>query len=143
MKNRRWAYFVFVAALALILFVVSSRTSTKVCIGATCLQAENALGSSKRARGLMFRKSLPVNKGMLFFFPNTAQHTIWMKNMRFPLDIIWIDQEKQIVDIHKSALPCKDICKSLVPRQGARFVLEVNAGFTDSNGIKIGDKAAF
>jgi len=88
----------------------------------------------------MFRDNLGVDQGMLFLLKEEAVHTFWMKNMRFPLDIIWIDKEKKIVDIAKNALPCvNNTCPNLVPRQKSQFVLEVNAGYADKNNIKIGE----
>jgi len=80
---------------------------------------------------------------MLFIFEKESLHSFWMKNMRFPLDIIWIDKDKKIVDIYKFALPCKDICKTITPSLKAKFVLEVNAGFVEKNNLKIGERLDF
>jgi uncharacterized membrane protein (UPF0127 family) len=63
--------------------------------------------------------------------------------MRFPLDIIWIDRNKKIVEIYEYALPCKDVCKTITPQAAALYVLEVNAGFAKKQGIKIGDRLTF
>ena len=76
-------------------------------------------------------------------FDREARHNLWMKNMRFPLDIIWLNRNKKIVDIYQNALPCKEICKDLIPQSAAAFVLEVNSGFVAKNQIQVGDKVDF
>ena len=126
-----------------IFYACTLRIIKKVCLKSVCIQAELADSASKRQRGLMFRKNLAENKGMLFIFDAEKRHGFWMGNMRFPLDIIWIDHSKRIVDIYKDALPCKDICKNIVPQVDARFVLEVNSGFAEKNQVRIGDSVDF
>jgi uncharacterized membrane protein (UPF0127 family) len=91
----------------------------------------------------MYRNKLPQNKGMLFVFQEEQIHAFWMKNMRFPLDIIWADADKRIVDIRENALPCQESCPHIVPEFPAKFVLEVNAGFVENNNIQVGDKLEF
>ena len=115
----------------------------KVCIGKACVLAEVADTPAKRVKGLMFRDSLPQGKGMLFVFEQEKVHGFWMKNMHFPLDLLWINSAKTIVDIYPHALPCKDICKTLAPRAAARFVVEVNAGFVAKNRVQVGDSVSF
>jgi uncharacterized membrane protein (UPF0127 family) len=80
---------------------------------------------------------------MLFVYQEEGAHSFWMKNMRFPLDIIWIDRNNRIVDIYEFALPCKDFCKTITPRANAKLVLEVNAGFIAKNRIRVGNKVIF
>ncbi len=92
-------------------------------------------------QGLMFRKSLAENGGMLFVFPNEQARTFWMKNTMIPLDIIFIDSNSTIIDIKQNFAPCqKDPCETYtsLPTQ---YVLEVNAGFVNRNNITIGDHA--
>ena len=115
----------------------------KVCTKDICISAELATTDKARQKGLMFRKSMPQDRGMLFVFDKEAVYNFWMKNTRFPLDIIWIDQTKKIVDIYEYALPCKDVCKTIVPQAAALYVLEVNAGFTKRHGINISDSLSF
>jgi uncharacterized membrane protein (UPF0127 family) len=91
----------------------------------------------------MFRKNLANNQGMLFVYQDEGRHTFWMKNMRFPLDIIWIDSNKRVVDIYEFALPCKEFCKTISPQSAAKFILEVNAGFVRKHQIKIGNTVSF
>lgn len=117
----------------------------KVCIKNVCLQAEIADSKSEKMRGLMYRQSLGWAAGMLFIFDKEARYSFWMKNMLIPLDIIWIDSNKKIVDITRNALPCKEqqACGSIIPALEVKYVLEVTAGFSDRNKIGIGDKLEF
>jgi len=99
--------------------------------------------AEERSRGLMFRKSLPQNQGMLFLFDKSGQHRFWMKNMNFPLDIIWIDQEKRVAQISKNVQPCMDLCEDIISGSKVMFALETNAGFIDKYKINLQDKVKF
>jgi uncharacterized protein len=93
------------------------------------------------ARGLMFREYLPWNSGMLFPFHDEQPRTFWMKNTFIPLDMIFIDRSSKIVDIRENVPPCtQDECPTYPSMEPAQFVLEVNAGFVQENGIMIGDQ---
>jgi len=110
-----------------------------------CFDAEVAASPLARERGLMDRTSLAPNHSMLFVFPVPDQARLfWMKNMRFPLDIVWINSEKKIVGISKNVPPCEEIhCPSFASPAPASFVLEINAFAADERGLKIGDRVSF
>jgi len=109
----------------------------------TKIEVEVAVDDEDRARGLMFRKSLPADGGMLFVFPVLENHSFWMKNTLIPLDLIWLNESGEIV-YFLTAEPCKtDPCPSYVPMQKAKYVLEVNAGFTKKHRLKLGDRLDF
>jgi uncharacterized membrane protein (UPF0127 family) len=116
---------------------------TTVKIGNATVKAEVADTIPKQVRGLMFRESIGKDEGMLFPFSNDAKHRIWMMNMSFPIDIIWLDSKKTIVHIEKRVPPCESLaaCPLYTPPKDARYVLEVNAGYSDAKGIKVGTKA--
>ena len=93
------------------------------------LQAELMIKDEDRAMGLMFRPSLPPDRGLLFVFDEVDFHTIWMKNCRFPIDIVWLDEEKRVVHVTEGAPPCKaEPCPVYAPMKKAAFVVEINAG---------------
>jgi uncharacterized membrane protein (UPF0127 family) len=93
------------------------------------LQSEVMVKDEDRAMGLMFRPSLPSDHGMLFLFDETDFHTIWMKNCKFPIDIVWLDEDRRVVDVAPSVPPCKDDpCPVYRPMFRARYVVEMNAG---------------
>lgn len=137
-----------VKPLIFILFLIfcslccAQQPMKEVCFQDVCVQAEIADTESKRKLGLMFRKGLPEHQGMLFIFEREDTYSFWMKNMQIPLDILWINKDKGIVDIKINVLPCKDSCEGFSPRAKAIYVLEVNAGFTEKNRIKIGDEVS-
>jgi hypothetical protein len=97
-----------------------------------------------RAQGLMYRDHLAPDAGMLFFFPSDGFYAFWMKNTRIPLDMIWIDANRRVVDVRIEALPCKaDPCPSYPPKGNARYVLEVAGGVARQHGLKAGDVLRF
>ncbi len=71
------------------------------------LQAEVMVSDEDRAMGLMFRPSLPLDRGMIFVFEAPEFHGIWMKNCKFPIDILWLDEQKQVVHVAEAVPPCK------------------------------------
>lgn len=89
-------------------------------------------------RGLSGRESLGPTEGMLFVFPADGYHGIWMKDMRFPIDIIWVDARGVIVDIAPAVRP-DTYPKTFEPKVPARFVIETNAHYAESLGIQVGD----
>lgn len=92
-------------------------------------------------KGLSDRKSLPKDQGLLFIFDNKAYHTFWMKNMQFPIDIIFIEDNK-IISIQKNAQPPKNINEELSlykPTKPINKVLEINAGLSEKFDFKSGD----
>ncbi len=95
----------------------------------TVLQVEVMVKDEDRAMGLMFRPSLPKDRGMLFIFERPDFHGIWMKNCRFPIDIVWLDEEKKVVHVAESVPPCKaEPCPVYNPLRRASYVVELNAG---------------
>ena len=95
----------------------------------TVLQVEVMVKDEDRAMGLMFRPSLPKDRGMLFIFERPEFHGIWMKNCRFPIDIVWLDEERKVVHVAESVPPCKaEPCPVYNPLRRASYVVELNAG---------------
>ena len=95
----------------------------------------------ERRIGLMYRKKLLNNEGMLFIFPREKIIQLWMKNTYIPLDVIFISENKVIVDIKKNMKKLSEnIVKSKVK---SRYALEFNAGLINKLDIEIGDKVLF
>jgi uncharacterized membrane protein (UPF0127 family) len=92
----------------------------------------------KRELGLMNRKELGENQGMLFIFPKPAQLSFWMRNTLISLDMIFVNEQKTIVTIHKYTKILSD--QSYTATQPAMYVVEVSAGFCDKHNIEVGDK---
>jgi uncharacterized protein len=93
------------------------------------LQVEVMVKDEDRAMGLMFRPSLPLDRGMIFVFENAEFHGFWMKNCKFPIDMVWLDDARKIVHVSEAVPPCKaEPCPVYSPLRRARYVLELNAG---------------
>lgn len=104
---------------------------------------ETATTVSEQTQGLMHRTELPENKGMLFIYPDSQIRSFWMKNTLIPLDIIFIDQNKQIINIH-TATPCEtEPCQTYKSKSPAQFVLEINAGLTSKLNFSEGTTVDF
>jgi uncharacterized protein len=96
---------------------------------------------AEMARGLMFRERLDEDEGMLFVFPESAEHVFWMKNTLIPLDMIFVDEARTVVGIVASAAP-----ETTTPRTvgtPSRFVLEVIGGWSAANEVARGDRVRF
>jgi uncharacterized protein len=106
--------------------------------------ADNALG---HAIGLMYRKSLPEDQGMLFVYTDEAKRSFWMKNTFIPLSVAFMDSHGRIVDIQnmKPVGEEQSVPDTKLPRyvsaEPAQYALEVNQGFFEEHGVKVGDKA--
>jgi uncharacterized membrane protein (UPF0127 family) len=104
------------------------------------IHAELAQIPTQWQKGLMFRKSIPADSGMLFIFPAEATQSFWMKNTLIPLDIIFISADNKIVDIKNNFQPCAaDPCPVYQSAAPVKYVLEVNAGVVREKGISVGD----
>ena len=101
-----------------------------------------------RAQGLSGRESLPGGAGMLFVFEEEGSYAFWMKEMKFPLDMVWIDASCRVVDITRD-VPAPQPGQTLAdlntygPESPAMYVLEINAGASDAAGLKTGDAVEF
>ena len=80
---------------------------------------------------------------MLFVLEPGQKPKFWMKNVKFSLDIIWINEDKRVVDIKTNIPPCRDYWESIGSKQEARYILEVRGGFVNKYQIKIGDEVGF
>lgn len=96
-----------------------------------------------RQKGLSGSQPLPASEGMLFVFDTTDNWAIWMKDMNYPIDIIWLDDSKRIVYMVKSADPSSYPYTTFKPSKPARYVLEVPAGTITNKNIKINNQASF
>ena len=125
--------------LLLPLLLVACTPQQHVIIQDQHISVEIADTQEERSQGLMYRKSLNKDVGMLFIFDSQGQHSFWMKNTLISLDMIWIDESLSVVDI-KSVYPCtSETCESYTPIKEALYVLEVNLGFAQKNNINVGD----
>lgn len=106
------------------------------------LEIETAISDYEQQTGLMYRKSMAENRGMLFVYKNEQPRPyFYMKNTYIALDLIYISADEKVVDIKKNAQPHDEsLIRSEVP---AQYVLEINGGMADQWGLKIGDQVSF
>lgn len=134
-------FFVLILLIILVFFIYKNSKKDQVCFKNNCFKIELAITQEEQTSGLMFRKSLARNKGMLFIFNEEGFSSFWMKNTLIPLDIIWIDENKKVVFISENIQPCKeDPCPNIAPTQKAKYVLEINGGVSKEIGLKVGDR---
>ncbi len=128
------------AVIALCLPVFAARADMPeiaLTIGRHKLTAEVAYTESDRAQGLMHRRMLPANRGMLFVFPEVAIHGMWMMNTYIPLSVAFLDQDGVIINIADMEPHTRASHSAARP---AKYALEVNLGWFRKNGIKPGAK---
>ncbi len=106
----------------------------------TQIEAELAASFVERQRGLMFRRELPADRGMLFLFENPGHYGFWMLNTLVPLDIVWLDSERRVVFISANTPPCPagTFCPTYGSEATAQFVLELAAGQAAAHGLTLG-----
>ena len=131
--------------LLLSLILIGNKNQNRVCFKNYCFKVELAKTEKERDRGLMFRKNLDSDKGMLFIYEKEGIYPFWMENTLIPLDIIWIDQNKEVVFINENSQPCQNNypCPLINLDKNAQYVLEINGGMAEKIGLKIGAKIDF
>lgn len=95
-----------------------------------------------RDKGLSGRTSLAADAGMLFVFPIPGIYGFWMKDMNFPIDIVWMDMDHRVIAINSDVLP-SSYPSSIFPPKNISYVLEVNAGAAKEFGIIVGEILSF
>ena len=112
-------------------------TTASLFVGNTKISIEIAKTSAEIIKGLSGRLALAENSGLFFIFPYADKHGIWMKEMNFPIDIIWLDENLKIVTIKENATPDSypEVFTSTAP---ALYVLEIPTGFVQKNKISVG-----
>jgi uncharacterized protein len=108
---------------------------------------EMAIDTAEMMRGMMFRDSLAADRGMFFVHNKMGRYSYWMYQVRIPLDMIWIDQQKNVVEVLANVPPCPSTKSSECPTHGgtkdAQYVLELAAGMAAKYGVTVGSKIDF
>lgn len=116
----------------------------------TVIRVETMARPEDMMRGMMFRESLPENRGMLFVHGSPGLYPYWMHQVKVPLDIIWLDHNKRIVEIVPGAPPCpvtgkeaQERCPNFGGHQPSQYVVELASGMVRKHNLKFGDGLAF
>ena len=114
---------------------------TPITVGAATFQVEVARTTEERQRGLMFRRELPRNQGMLFVQP-PGPAVFWMKNTYIPLDLLYFDADGKLLEIKANTPPCMMPTCPIYPSATAtvRYILEINAGAAAQRGLRVSDR---
>jgi uncharacterized membrane protein (UPF0127 family) len=121
-------------------------TRTVILPGGQKIRVEVMTHPTDMMRGMMFRDSLAPDRGMLFIHGSPGNYPYWMYQVRIPLDIIWLDEKRRIVEISPNTPPClkkASECPSYGGNQKALFVLEIAGGMAAKYGLRIGDVLTF
>jgi uncharacterized protein len=109
--------------------------------------AESAIEYAEMLRGLMFRESLAPDRGMLFIHNAEGKYPYWMYQVKIPLDIIWLDKSKRVVEVLANVPPCPSTKSTECPTHGgtqpAQFVLELAAGMAAKYRVEVGSRIEF
>lgn len=143
MKLKYIQIIVAATIVAFALFVFAGEPfDNKINIGNGKLSYEVADEQVELELGLSGRTAIDRDHGLLFDFNKAAKHGIWMKDMKFAIDIIWLDENRQVVDIAPNVTP-ETYPIVFTPASAARYVLEINSGVAEEIGVMIGQKAKF
>ena len=115
--------------------------------GGKTIVAETMRRDDDIMRGMMFRDALAKDRGMLFVHPQEGKYAYWMYHCHIPLDMLWMDHDRRIVEISADTPPCtsedsKD-CPGYGGHETAKYVLELNAGAAAAYGLHAGDTLSF
>lgn len=125
-----------------IVFFPKGSNIVPVKINGALIRATLADSEEERITGLSETKSLAADKGMLFVFPSDGYWGIWMKDMDFAIDIIWLNDQKTVVHIEEFVEP-GSYPHTFVPRVPSRYVLEVQSGVAAKYKLQVGDELDF
>ena len=141
MNKKQILFLVGIVAFLILIFNFSQKdSSNSVCIGETCFEVEVVDSLETRAKGLMFREQMDKDKGMWFVFEESKVYPFWMKNTLIPLDMIWVNENFEIVAIIENAVPCEvNPCEHYNPGTEALYVLEINAGLSSELNLGVGN----
>lgn len=109
--------------------------------GEKTIQIEVADSEEEIAQGLSGKEALEKGNGLLFIFETSGKYGFWMKDMRFPIDIIWMDESFTVVGVERRVSP-ETFPAIFYPEMDVKYVLEVSAGVADELGIDRGSRAS-
>ncbi|MBM3199303.1 DUF192 domain-containing protein [Candidatus Woesearchaeota archaeon] len=133
-------YLVILLLMLVLLGGCGSGVSKRVCFGDKCMEAEVVSTPEEKRIGLMGREGIDNDKVMLFVWEEEGVYSIWMKNMKFSIDIIWVGKDLKVKHTESNVPPCRaDPCEVYMPREKVLYVVETVSGFVSKNNIKNGD----
>jgi len=149
MKKNYKSFIIFSVFLIIVFFLINQNNVNVIDdnigyikIAGKNIKVELADTREELIQGLSGRPRLGSGEGMLFIFENPGKYPFWMKAMNFSVDMIWINESMKVVYIAKDVSP-DSFPKMYGPKEDAKYVLEVLAGFSEKNNLKEGDTVEF
>lgn len=148
MKNKAIIFFGIILVLfaIILIFLYSEENSINIIeakIKNQTFYLQKAITQEEKEKGLMNVKQLDEDKGMIFIYNDEQPRMFWMKNTLIPLDQIFINENKEVVDIKQNFQPCiEDPCPSFISKP-AMYVIEIKGGLAEKLNLNIGDKLEF
>lgn len=142
-KKRFSAPKMFIVVIVVILvataLAINTNYKSTLQFGNKTIAVEEVKSLRDKQKGLSGRESIADNRGMLFIYDEAGKHCFWMKDMKFPIDILWLDESKQVVYI-AAHVPPESFPDFFCPPEDAKYVLEVKAGLSDQAGVDVGSQ---
>ena len=143
--RKKYSIIIVIIILATIVFFIakSNANSQQACIeNKACFDIEIVDSDEELVLGLSNRNQIPESQGMLFVLSEESAPRFWMKSMRFPIDIIWINSEMRVSGIVRDFQPCEPdgVCPVVYPDEEISYVFEINSGLSDAYGFEEGDR---
>lgn len=137
----------WIVGLSIVLIILGSlfflqRHSVRLTLVNKVLQARLANTEELRVKGLSGTHTFGVDQAMLFAFDYSGKWGIWMKDMNYPIDVVWLDENKQVIDIYNHMTP-NTYPKVFLPHKDAKYIVELPADFARNNYLHLGDSAQF
>ena len=132
-----------VLLVAQVLYSNLSEPKAVMHIAGSRFEVRVADDQKSRTQGLSGTSHMPADEAMLFIFDSNDKWSIWMKDMNYPIDIVWLNEEKRVVDFATNVQPSSYPNKTFTPKEEARYVLEFKSGIVEEKGIKAGQEAVF
>lgn len=133
-----WSFYAFLNSPA----PAHYQNASQLFVGGIQIPIEIAESNEERAQGLSGRAALPSGQGLLFIFDLPGSYGFWMKDMQFPIDIVWINENWEVIGLERRVTP-ETYPTTFYPPSPVKYVLELNSGDATRLGIDIGSKLFF
>ncbi len=146
MKKEHVLLVLFLIIFIATILLINNNQNNGVCIeNKKCFSVTLAETLKEKQIGLSETRVLLEDEGMFFVYSNPTQASFWMKEMNFSIDIIWIDENLEIIGVEKNLEPCQNekVCKVFYSPQEILYILEINSGLSEDYDFELGDRIFF
>ncbi len=117
---------------------IATKDRCVIVLPSQCISLEHVDTPADRELGLSGRVDMPEGKGMLFVFDQPTKACMWMKDMQFPLDMVWLNQDEKIIKIQRAITP--ETYPESFCANNSLYVIELNSGIADKAGLRVGQQ---